>query len=160
MSNSSATTGSFMTHTATFTARRRCNRRWSGLNVLLMIVGFVLFWPLGLAMLAWIVWGDEISRMADEFRGRFGSVSRSVPIRPYTAARTGNMAFDEYRARELERLEEERRKIDAMRSEFEEFLHEVRRAKDQEEFEKFMAAFEKKTAKSAKSDKPSKSKDA
>ena len=57
------------------------------------------------------------------------------------------MAFDEYRAKELKRLEEERRKIDAMRAEFEEFLNEVRRAKDQEEFERFMAAFEKRSAK-------------
>ena len=152
-----------MAHTATFTDRKRCNKRWSGVNVLLMIVGFVLFWPLGLAMLAWIVWGDEISRMADDVRGRFGSFSRSVPVRPYAGSRTGNMAFDEYRARELERLEEERRKIEAMRAEFEEFLHEVRRAKDQEEFEKFMAAFERKAARSDKSDKSDrkgKSKDA
>lgn len=152
-----------MAHSATFTDRKRCNKRWTGLNVLLMIIGFVLFWPLGLAMLAWIVWGDEISRMADEFRGRFGSVSRTVPIRPYMATRTGNMAFDEYRARELERLEEERRKVDAMRSEFEEFLREVRRAKDQEEFEKFMAAFDRKTAqtdRTDRSDKKGKSKDA
>jgi hypothetical protein len=140
-----------MAQSATFTDRKRCNKRWTGLNVLLMIVGFVLFWPLGLAMLAWIVWGDEISRMADEFKSRFGGMSQSAPVRRFSAAGTGNMAFDEYRARELERLEEERRKIEAMRSEFEEFLREVRRAKDQEEFEKFMAAFEQRTAKTGKS---------
>lgn len=142
-----------MAQSATFTDRKRSNKRWSGLNVLLMVIGFVLFWPLGLAMLAWIVWGDEISRMADEFKSRFGSMSRSMPVRAYSASHTGNMAFDEYRARELERLEEERRKIDAMRTEFEDFLREVRRAKDQDEFEKFMAAFEKRTAKSDKSGK-------
>jgi len=142
-----------MAQSATFTDRKRCNKRWSGLNVLLMVIGFVLFWPLGLAMLAWIVWGDEISRMADDCKSRFGSMSRAMPARPFTASATGNMAFDEYRARELERLEEERRKVEAMRTEFEDFLREVRRAKDQEEFEKFMAAFDKRTARSGKSGK-------
>ena len=142
-----------MSQTATVTNTRRCNKRWTPLNILLMVIGFVLFWPLGLAMLAWIVWGDEIRRMADEFRSRFGSFSQAVPVRPYTASTTGNMAFDEYRARELERLEKERRKVEAMRTEFEDFLRDVRRAKDQEEFEKFMADFEKRTAKSGKSGK-------
>lgn len=147
-----------MSHTATFSNRktnRSSNRRWTPLNILLMVIGFVLFWPLGLGMLAWILWGDEISRMADECKSRFGSMSQAMP-RPsysYTSAGTGNMAFDEYRARELERIEEERRKVEAMRTEFEDFLRDVRRAKDQEEFEKFMAAFEKQAGKSEKSTK-------
>ncbi len=140
-----------MAQTATVTNNRCSNKRWTPLNILLMVIGFILFWPLGLAMLAWIVWGDEIRRMADEFRSRFGSFSQAVPVRPYAAPGTGNMAFDEYRARELKRLEEERRKVEAMRADFEEFLRDVRRAKDQEEFEKFMAAFEKRTARSGKS---------
>ena len=48
-----------MNHTAT--ATRFCSRgRWTALNIVLMIIGFAVFWPLGLAMLAWIIWGDEI----------------------------------------------------------------------------------------------------
>ena len=139
-----------MSQTATVSNHRCSNRRWSPLNIVLMILGFVVFWPLGLAMLAWIIWGDEIRRIASESRSQFGSMKRSAPTWTHTSTATGNMAFDEYRARELKRLEEERRKIDAMRAEFEEFLNEVRRAKDQEEFERFMTAFEKRSAKSEK----------
>lgn len=54
-------------------------------------------------------------------------------------ARTGNMAFDEYRERELKRLEEERAKLERMREEFDQFMEELRRAKDQEEFDRFMS---------------------
>jgi hypothetical protein len=54
------------------------------------------------------------------------------------APRTGNVAFDDWREAELTRLEEERRKLDEMRSEFDEYLRELRRAKDQEEFDRFM----------------------
>lgn len=139
-----------MSQTATLNNRKCSSKRWTPLNILLMVIGFVLFWPLGLAMLAWIVWGDEIRRMADEFKSRFGDFAPSMPRHAYSGAHTGNVAFDEYRKRELERLEEERRKVEAMRTEFEDFLREVRRAKDQEEFERFMASFEKRTAKSAK----------
>lgn len=54
-------------------------------------------------------------------------------------ARTGNVAFDDYREAELKRLEEERAKLDEMRAEFDNFLRELRRARDQEEFDRFMA---------------------
>lgn len=126
------------------------SRRWTPFNTIGMILGFVLFWPLGLAMLAYIVWGDRMTgRLAnirdrmDEFGSRF-SRDRRPHYRPYStsAYSTGNVAFDEYRAAELARLEEERRKLDAMRAEFDEFIHNLRRAKDQKEFDKFMAGRE------------------
>ena len=45
---------------------------------------------------------------------------------------TGNIAFDEYREMTLKRLEEEKRQ-------FVQFLEKLRRAKDQDEFDKFMS---------------------
>lgn len=122
--------------------RTSCRGRWSALNIVLMVVGFAVFWPLGLAMLAWIIWGEEISRKADEVKGQFRSFSsRAGDFRPGPSRDTGNVAFDEYRAREIERLEAERRELDGMRAEFEGFLKELRRVKDQEEFDRFMAEF-------------------
>jgi hypothetical protein len=135
-----------MNHTAT--ANRFCagRGRWSALNIVLMIIGFAVFWPLGLAMLAWIVWGDEIGRKTEELRGQFRSFSERTPsLRAGSFRHTGNVAFDEYRERELTRLEEERRKLDEMRAEFESFLKELRRAKDQEEFDRFLAEFRSRT---------------
>ncbi len=116
---------------------------WTPFTILLMILGFIVFWPLGLAMLAYILWGDRLPAFrrnvgesgrgwAREFRG-CGNGSGNH-------ARSGNVAFDEYRARELERLEQERRRIEEDRREFEAFVRNLRRAKDQEEFDRFMAA--------------------
>ncbi len=45
---------------------------------------------------------------------------------------TGNIAFDDYRETTLKRLEEERQ-------EFSQFLERLRRAKDQDEFDRFMS---------------------
>ncbi len=104
---------------------------WSPLNTALMVLGFIVFWPLGLAMLAFILWGDELRNMFYDARHQFRRHSSH-------AADSGNVAFDDYRARELKRLEEERRKLDEMREEFDTYMRNLRRAKDQEEFDRFM----------------------
>ena len=116
---------------------------WTPVTIALMIIGFMIFWPLGLAMLAYILWGDrldefksEVNRATDRMGCAFGRHHRHGHHR----AHTGNVAFDEWRETELTRLEEERRRLDEARAEFDEYLRELRRAKDQEEFEAFMAA--------------------
>ncbi|GGB40608.1 membrane protein [Roseibium aquae] len=116
---------------------------WTPATIALMVLGFVVFWPLGLAMLAYILWGDRFHEMARDAKDQW----RTSPMKDAVdrmgqtgfQSRTGNVAFDEYRERELKRLEEERAKLDAMRSEFDEFLRDLRRARDQEEFDRFMS---------------------
>ena len=130
--------------------RYQSRGRWTALNIVLMIIGFAVFWPLGLAMLAWIIWGDEIGAKAEDVKAHFRSFGeRAQRFRPAEnfgfQGRTGNAAFDEYRAQELKRLEEERRKLEAMRADFEKFLGELRRVKDKEEFEGFMREFRNRT---------------
>ncbi|SER51256.1 Protein of unknown function [Faunimonas pinastri] len=126
--------------------------RWKPLNIVLMVAGFAIFWPLGLAMLAYIIWGDELGRRTSDFRSQlksqFGSFGSGFGTRRGGNAfwNTGNVAFDEYREREIRRLEEERRKVEEMRTEFESFLRELRRAKDKEEFERFMSEYRNRTS--------------
>ena len=114
---------------------------WTPMTVTLMIVGFIVFWPLGLAMLAYILWGDRFHETFDRVRDKTRQSGFSGSCRMGGRMdRTGNAAFDAYREAELERLAEERRKLDEERREFETFVEELRRAKDQEEFERFMSA--------------------
>lgn len=100
---------------------------WTPLNILLMVVGFMVFWPLGLAMLVWIIWGDKIVDQVQD-----------AEVHWHTR-KSGNEAFDEYRREQLDRLEEERRALDAEAGEFQEFMRELRRARDKDEFDNFMA---------------------
>jgi hypothetical protein len=114
---------------------------WTPATIALMVVGFMVFWPLGLAMLAYIIWGDRLDDLKGEWNkartGFFGSCRKGAGMSMH--ARTGNVAFDDWREKELERLAEERRKLDEMRDEFDDYARELRRAKDQEEFDRFMA---------------------
>jgi hypothetical protein len=102
--------------------------------IALMILGFAVWWPLGLATLAFIIgsgrmgcsrygsdrWQNKMERMRG--KGEWWGHQRS----------SGNRAFDEYRTETLRRLEDEQR-------EFREFLDRLRHAKDKVEFDQFMA---------------------
>jgi len=138
---------------------------WTPATIALMVIGFMVFWPLGLAMLAYIIWGDRLEgfkrdvnratdgvfagcrRSADKAQ-RWGNGGNSTR----TAARTGNVAFDDWRDKELERLAEERKRLDDMLSEFDEYARELRRAKDQDEFDRFMSNRHRSTAPATKDD--------
>jgi hypothetical protein len=39
---------------------------WTPLTIALMVIGFVVFWPLGLVMLAYIIWGDRLNMSRGE----------------------------------------------------------------------------------------------
>ncbi|MFV0475046.1 MAG: DUF2852 domain-containing protein [Pikeienuella sp.] len=89
-----------------------------------MVLGFIFVWPIGLALLFYMLWS-----------GRMGCNKRGWSRRNRKFSRieaTGNEAFDEYREETLRRLEEER-------SAFVGFLDKLRRAKDKAEFDQFMA---------------------
>jgi hypothetical protein len=111
--------------------------------ILAMILGFIFWWPVGLAILAFMIWNknmschggdrwqrkmqrmeDKMGRMRDHME-RWGGAWQGPPA-------SGNHAFDEYRAETLRRLEDEQR-------EFRDFLDRLRFAKDKAEFDQFMA---------------------
>jgi hypothetical protein len=95
-----------------------------GAWIAMMIGGFIVFWPLGLAILGYMIWSGKMRGWKNSCR-HAGRRHRSRP--------TGNTAFDAYREETLKRLEEEQHT-------FEEFLDRLRRAKDEKEFEDFMAS--------------------
>ena len=118
---------------ATEPGTRRARLPWTAWEIAAMVIGFVVFWPVGLATLFWILWkkrhGDAVA--TPKWIGRLGGG---------LAGGTGNSAFEEWKHGELERLERERRKLAQAEQEFAAFLDQLKRAKDREEFDRFMAA--------------------
>ncbi|WP_422372015.1 DUF2852 domain-containing protein [Hoeflea sp.] len=126
---------------------------WTPATIALMVIGFMVFWPLGLAMLAYIIWGDrldtfkaDVNRATDEFTSAFRKKSGQG-----FGNGSGNVAFDEWRDSELSRLDEERKRLDEMRREFDQHMRDLRMARDREEFEQFMAKRQQGQNKSKKS---------
>ncbi|TNE58168.1 MAG: DUF2852 domain-containing protein [Alphaproteobacteria bacterium] len=119
----------------------------------LMILGFVIFWPVGLAALFFLIFSGRFSDWRYErhllaggpsgnsharetchprrYRGGCGGRPRGHRRKRH-APSSGNSAFDDYREEVLRRLEEEQ-------SEFQDYLNRLRQAKDKEEFEAFVA---------------------
>jgi len=106
-----------------------------------MVLGFIFFWPVGLAILMYMIWskrmftGKSCARRGASMRKSFSSTSRT----------TGNAAFDAYKADTLNRLEEEQ-------TNFEAFLERLREAKDKSEFDQFMDDRAKRNADNATED--------
>jgi hypothetical protein len=136
-----------------------CGRgHWRPLEIVAIILGFIVFWPIGLAILLFKVWqrkygyeGDLFAfaqeRAADlqarwnEATGHGGARRSAGGWRgPGFMRSSGNVAFDDWRESELARLEEERRKLAEAEREFAEHIDELRRARDRAEFESFMRA--------------------
>jgi hypothetical protein len=103
-------------------SERWLDERGKGAWIAAMVVGFIVFWPIGLALLAYMIWSKRM------FNGSCTTRTRHA----HTAFKSsGNTAFDAYKADTLRRLEEEQ---DA----FEAFLNRLRDAKDKAEFDQFM----------------------
>lgn len=118
--------------------------------IALMVLGFVIWWPLGLIALAFIIatgrfwrghmgyaYGDRCASRGEykmqKLQWKMDRMrSRMMGGHSYDFAPTsGNRAFDEYRTETLKRLEDEQR-------EFQDFLDRLRFAKDKTEFDEFM----------------------
>jgi hypothetical protein len=99
------------------------DRKGKGAWVAAMVLSFIFFWPLGLALLAYMIWSKRMFSCSRTSRNMHNGFSAMRP--------TGNAAFDAYKSDTLRRLEEEQ-------SQFEAFLERLRYAKDKAEFDQFM----------------------
>jgi Protein of unknown function (DUF2852) len=118
-----------------------------------MVLAFIFWWPIGLALLFFGLWSNRVgfwgcgSRygvwQGGWQRNGWQQQGDGGPPPPWAAwkgfwcggdrpsASSGNHAFDEYRAETLRRLEDEQK-------EFASFLDRLRFAKDKAEFDQFM----------------------
>ena len=112
--------------------------------IALVVLGFIVFWPVGLALLIYLKWSGRMSWWKNGHCGRWHSPEGRQDVgsgeefrawrsrsRPWGRNSSGNVAFDEYREETLRKLDEEQR-------EFRDYLDRLRSAKDRAEFDQFM----------------------
>jgi hypothetical protein len=95
-----------------------------------MVLAFIFVWPLGFALLAYMIWSNKMSCRSSR---------RSCNRRHRSAPTSGNTAFDAYKSETLQRLRDEQ-------DNFEAFLQRLRDARDKSEFDQFMDDREKSAA--------------
>jgi hypothetical protein len=142
------TTADSMSHE--YGARRCCGMKkkpWSLPEIAIVLGGFIVFWPLGLVALGLKLFKGELWRGSSEFTPPWKDKSPSDVAQKWHGhwkgawhqPSSGNAAFDDYRKAQLEKLEQERRRLEEEQKAFGEHLAKLRRAKDQEEFDRFIA---------------------
>ncbi len=102
------------------------DNKGKGAWIAAMVLGFIFFWPVGLALVLYITYTNRWSTTMFK-----KSCSRRHHRSMNVMTPTGNNAFDAYRHETLRRLEDEQRS-------FESFLERLRDAKDKAEFDQFM----------------------
>lgn len=94
-----------------------------------MVLGFVFFWPVGLAIVFYMTVNNKWSKNMFGRNCAHRSSRRHRSMRAYSSS--GNNAFDAYKEDTLRRLEDEQQNFEA-------FLQRLRDAKDKSEFDDFM----------------------
>jgi hypothetical protein len=130
MNTASAQTPSEMHYVANqpgFFARSEAwlDERGKGAWIAAMVLGFIFVWPVGLALLFYMIWSKKMFNKSCHSARHNGRYAR------HALKSSGNTAFDSYKSDTLRRLEEEQ-------TNFESFLERLREAKDKAEFDQFM----------------------
>src|SRR5690349_9069072 len=76
--------------------------------IALMVLGFIAYWPIGLAILAFLLWSGRMGCRHHQGTGRWWRDAEGAARRwygPGYGRSSGNWAFDEYRSETLRRLE-------------------------------------------------------
>lgn len=100
------------------------DQRGKGAWIAAMVLSFIFFWPLGLALLAYMIWGKRMFGKCEHRKARSWG-------RAHGFKSSGNSAFDAYKADTLRRLQDEQESFEA-------FLKRLREAKDKSEFDQFL----------------------
>lgn len=116
---------------------------WSGINIAAMVIGFILFWPLGLVVLYWNITGRKLKDLPNAaqslwekfFNGTFLSGAR----RQAEYAQGENSVFDEYQQTQYDRIKEIKEEIKDRASRFNVFKGDVKRRAEEKEFKDFMS---------------------
>ena len=110
---------------------REKRSRWGVVNIVAIVLGFIVWWPIGLALIAYTLWGPQHDWLTPE--------NGKSPIDDLSGKWSGSSPFDDYRVTALKRLESQRRKLEDEEAAFNEFLDRLRNARNRQEFDQYLA---------------------
>lgn len=114
-----------------------CTGNWSGRNIAAMVIGFVLFWPIGLVLLYWNIKGRDVRDLPKAIKDKWSKVSSGSGCK-YSSSE--NSVFDEFQQTQHDRISELKEEIKNRSRNFREFRTSAQRRADEEEFKDFMSS--------------------
>jgi hypothetical protein len=102
-----------------------------------MVLGFIIFPPLGLVVLVWALMGRPIQDLPAWVRQKWNQFFPGTRSAAYHDS--DNVVFNEYQQTQYDRIREIRDEIGRRAEAFRTFRADAQRRKDQKEFEEFMS---------------------
>lgn len=103
--------------------------------IIAMVGAFIVWWPLGLLILAYILWSGSLGRVNGQWWARAKSL---WPFPGWPLGDSGNRAFEEHRKATLDKLEAEKQKLANEERAFTIYVDKLRTARDRQQFEDFI----------------------
>ncbi len=110
---------------------------WSGINIAIMVVSFVFFWPVGLLVLYWILKGRDARDLPAAIREK---VQGATGLWGNKHSYSGNAVFNEFQQTQYDRIREIKDEIKERSNRFKDFRSDAKRRADEEEFNRFMSS--------------------
>ena len=113
---------------------------WGGFNIAAMVLGFIIFWPLGLFILFWVMSGRNVKELPQGIRDTWARMTGhwNNGNGVYSTGSNDNVVFNEYQDAQYDRIREIREEIKERTRRFREFRANAKRRADEEEFSRFM----------------------
>lgn len=130
---------------------------WTPFGIGMMVLGYIVFWPLGLVLTLWMVSGRHVAELP---RAIGQTVSGWFPRRDGEAAggwsekawsekawshegfsrsrSSGNTVFDDYQQTQYDRISDIKREIKDTWHRFRDFRRDEQRRQERDEFDRFM----------------------
>ena len=114
--------------------------------IALMVIGFIVFWPIGLAILAYLIWSGRMGCGCGRRHASSGASARPSAGSASASAGSGGCSSGAARracgpaatAPSTNTASEALRRLEEEANEFRAFLERLRMAKDRAEFDEFM----------------------
>lgn len=110
--------------------------RWTFFNTAAMVLGFILFWPVGLVVLFWIWSGRDVRTLPGAIRDAWYRFRQGGGM---SQSQNENVVFNEYQQAQYDKIQEIKDEIQARRERFQAFRADASRRADKAEFDEFMA---------------------
>jgi len=109
--------------------------KWHTVNIAATVVSFVVFWPIGLLVLFWVLSGRDAKELPSAIKekwrqltGNFGGFKDS----------SENKVFNAFQQTQYDRIKEIKDEIKARSERFKEFREDAKRRADEAEFNEFI----------------------
>lgn len=110
--------------------------KWSPFNIVAMVLGFIVFWPIGLLLLFWILSGRDVRNLPAVIQRKWRAFSQQRR-RTSTDDGSDNTVFNAYQQTQWDRIREIKGEIRERSKRFMDFRADAKRRTDEQEFSEF-----------------------